>query len=226
MGRFAAIVPAYDEERTVGDVVRTLVRSGEFEDVIVISDGSTDGTAEAARRAGATVVHELPAKSGKGAAMLHGLRHTSAPYVFFADADLKGFTVEHVRMLVEPVRSGRLAMTASLRDRGPIANAFERVMPLIGGERAMRREVIEAIPPKFLRGFRVEAAMNYHCRIRGWKYAGILLPGLTLRTKVDKVGLWRAIPQYLEMTYEVVSAIVEVRLARLAGRFVADADRH
>jgi len=220
MAKIAAIVPAFNEEKTVGEVVRTLVASGEFEDVVVISDGSTDRTADRAREAGATFVHELPRKEGKGAAMLHGLRHTTAPLVFFADADLRGFTVKHVRRLVRPVVEGEMAMTASLRDRGSVANVFEALLPLVGGERAMRREVIETIPPRFLRGFRVEAALNYHCRVRGWKYGGILLPGLGLRTKVQKVGWLKAIPEYFWMILEVASAIVEVRVARMRGRFI------
>ncbi len=217
----AAIVPAYNEEKTVGDVVRTLVASGAFRDVVVISDGSTDGTAAAARAAGATMVHELREKGGKGAALLHGVRHTTAPILLFADADLRGFTIAHVRLLLDPVIRGEKMMMVGLRDRGPLFVALEARLPLVGGERGLRREVIEGIPPVFLRGFRVEAALNYHCRSRRWAYGSVRLPGLMMRKKAAKVGPLRAIPEYAIMTYQVASAMLSVRLARLRGAFPA-----
>jgi glycosyltransferase involved in cell wall biosynthesis len=106
----AAIVPAYNEEKTVGDVVRTLVGSGRFGQIIVMSDGSTDGTAEAAREGGATLVHETPDRRGKGAVMGHGVALTDAAVVCFFDADLLGLTKAHVAALLDPVEQGRLSM--------------------------------------------------------------------------------------------------------------------
>lgn len=223
MPEIAAIVPAYNEEKTIAEVVQTLKRAACFTQIIVISDGSTDRTSEAARTAGATEVHELSERAGKGNAMLHGLRHTAAPIVFFADADLKGFRPEHVLVLVEPVRRGELAMAVGLRDRGPLLLKIEAVLPLIAGERALRREVIESVAPEHLRGFKVEAAMNYRCRAAHWPYRGIPLHGLGIRTKVEKVGWFRAVPQYIKMYWQVASAIVSVRLARLLGKFVLPA---
>lgn len=216
----AAIIPAYNEEATIASVVRTLRSSELFSEVVVISDGSTDATARRAREAGATMVHEFPERRGKGSAMLHGLRHTKATVVLFADADLRGLAAEHLRALLRSVVSGEAAMAVGLRDRGAIGTALERVLPLISGERALRREVLEAIPPRFLKGFQVEVAMNYHCRVRGWKVVAVPLAGLTIRTKVEKVGFLRALPQYGRMFWEVGSALVRVRLAHLRRGFI------
>jgi len=65
-----AVIPAYDAAPTVGEVV-TGVRS-HLERVVVVSDGSSDATAEVARRAGATV-EELTRNQGKGAALRRGI---------------------------------------------------------------------------------------------------------------------------------------------------------
>ncbi len=53
---FDVVIPARNEEPTVGDVVRAALSARGVGAVIVVDDGSTDGTAAAARRAGATVV--------------------------------------------------------------------------------------------------------------------------------------------------------------------------
>jgi glycosyltransferase involved in cell wall biosynthesis len=71
--RACAIVPAFDAERTVAEVVRELVSAWPHQGaVIVVDDGSADGTAEAARIAGARVLRH-PHNRGKGAALRTGL---------------------------------------------------------------------------------------------------------------------------------------------------------
>ncbi|MFZ2804439.1 MAG: glycosyltransferase family 2 protein [Patescibacteria group bacterium] len=216
----SAIVAAYNEEPTIGPIVKTLVDSKLFRDVIVISDGSTDRTADIARENGASLVHQFPWKHGKGAAMMHGVAHTDAPVLFFLDADLKGLTVEHLKKVLEPVMEGKLAMCVAIRDRGPLAMKIAAHLPLIGGERAMQRKVFEDIPDKYLQGFMVEGALNYYCRSHHLPYGTVELPGLHIRRKMQKVGFWKGLIEYIHMAYQVWKAIIIVRIAKLRGEFV------
>jgi glycosyltransferase involved in cell wall biosynthesis len=66
LGRIAAVIPAYQAAPSVGAVVRGAL--DQVREVLVMDDGSTDATAEEARRAGARVV-SLPSNRGKGAAL-------------------------------------------------------------------------------------------------------------------------------------------------------------
>ncbi len=216
----SAIVAAYNEEPTIGPIVKTLADSKLFKDVIVISDGSTDRTAEIARQEGATLVHQMPWKHGKGSAMMHGVAHTDAPLLFFLDADLKGLTIEHLKLLLQPVTSGKLAMTVGIRDRGKLAMKISAHLPLIGGERVMQRQVFEDIPDKYLQGFMVESAMNYYCRAHHLPYGTVELPGLHIRHKMQKVGIWKGLKEYIHMDYQIIRAILMVRLGRLKGDFI------
>jgi glycosyltransferase involved in cell wall biosynthesis len=212
--KIAAIVPAYNEEKTVANVVGPLAASKLFDEIIVISDGSTDGTSTAARTAGATTVHELPINGGKSSALQHGVTHTDAEFVAFFDADLIGFTAAHARAIVEPVLNGQLAMSVGWRDRNWLSNFTQRFLPLIAGERAMRRDIFENIPERFIHGFMIEAATNYYCRANRLPYGATLLKGLTVRTKYQKVGWAKALPEYARMYYQVLKAMVLVRLHR------------
>jgi glycosyltransferase involved in cell wall biosynthesis len=84
--RVVAVVPAYQEGPRIGDVVRGAAL---YVPVLVVDDGSTDGTAEAARAAGATVVSHV-ANQGKGAALRAGFQRAlreGADAVITLDAD-------------------------------------------------------------------------------------------------------------------------------------------
>jgi glycosyltransferase involved in cell wall biosynthesis len=216
----AAIVAAYNEEPTIGLIVKTLVDSKIFRDVIVISDGSTDRTAEIARENGASLVHQFPWKHGKGAAMMHGVSHTDAAILFFLDADLKGLAKEHLKKILDQVTGGRMVMCVGIRDRGPLAMKISAHLPLIGGERAMQRKVFEDVPDKYMQGFMVESAMNYYCRSHHLPYGTVELPGLHIRRKMQKVGFWKGLGEYIHMWQQVWGAMLAVRIAKIKGDFV------
>jgi glycosyltransferase involved in cell wall biosynthesis len=86
------IIPAYNEEKrlpaTLSRVQAYLEStSWEFAEVIVIDDGSGDGTVNVARKAGVRVLRN-PANRGKGYSVRHGMLEAKAEWVLFSDADL------------------------------------------------------------------------------------------------------------------------------------------
>jgi glycosyltransferase involved in cell wall biosynthesis len=104
------VLPAHDEEVTVGDVVRRAPAEvqGHPVEVMVVDDGSADGTAAAARAAGATV-HSLDRNRGLGAAVRAGLAwgvERRAAAVAFLDADGE-YLPEELANLVAPIVDGR-----------------------------------------------------------------------------------------------------------------------
>jgi polyisoprenyl-phosphate glycosyltransferase len=217
--KIAAVIPAFNEEQTVAEVVRSAKASELIGEVIVVSDGSTDKTAEEARTAGADKVLELPENHGKGTAMLLGTKETSAEIIIFMDADVHGLTALHISQIVEPVLEGRRAMNVGTRDRGKFFSYLAMQMPLIGGERALRRSVIENIPKKYLKGFRAETALNYYCRVNNLPYGCVFLNGLHIRRKMDKVGFFLGLWGYFKMAWEIACAMFHIRLARARRRF-------
>jgi glucosyl-3-phosphoglycerate synthase len=114
----SVVLPALNEEPTVGRIVESIHRSlgaaapesaRLVDELVVVDSASIDRTAEVARAAGATVVHRdevlphLPAVSGKGEAMWRGLAATTGDVVVFVDADLQSFTPSYVTGLLGPL---------------------------------------------------------------------------------------------------------------------------
>jgi glycosyltransferase involved in cell wall biosynthesis len=85
--KFAAVIPAFGEEKHIGDVARRT--RAKLEHVLVVDDGSTDETANRGREGGAEVIVH-PQNRGKGEAIKTGLRHwldRQFDYVVILDAD-------------------------------------------------------------------------------------------------------------------------------------------
>ena len=115
--RVDVILPALNEEETVGEIVATVRRdlmaagSRLVDDLVVVDTDSVDQTARRAAEAGARVVASrdvlpgIPLHRGKGEAMWRGLAATTGDLVVFIDADLRSFTAEYVTGLLGPLLS-------------------------------------------------------------------------------------------------------------------------
>ncbi len=118
--RLSVVVPAYRERDHIGDAVRALhealaevAENGGLE-VVIVDDGSADGTAEAARGAGAEVVLEQPENRGKGAAVRRGALAARGRTVAFTDADLS-YSPDQLLSLLEVVEDGWDVVVGSRR---------------------------------------------------------------------------------------------------------------
>lgn len=210
--RIDAIIPAYNEEVTIEDVISVIRSSPLVERVIVVSDGSTDRTAEIARLNGAEVI-EFDHNKGKGQAMYEGLVSSTSPIIAFFDADLRGLTIQHIARLAEPVLNNTRVMNVGMRDRGKFFTMLAHFLPLESGERVMKRELIEKVSKEYFNGFMLEPALNYLCRANGYVYGWVDLPGLSIRRKYEKVNFFQAVVQYLKMFFQIVYAMIAVRFS-------------
>ena len=211
--KVAAIVPAYNEESTVGNVLKTLKSAKGLNEIIVVSDGSTDQTAQISKSFGVKVL-EGPEREGKGKAMRKGVKNTDAKIIAFFDADLIGLSPEHVSQLVQPILKGEAEMVVGIRDRiGETPLFLLKIDPLLafGGERALKREIFENLPERFSRGFEIETALNFYCQVNKIKVKYVKLKGLKMIIKEKKYGLIKGFWERLKMEEEMI----KIRLSLL-----------
>lgn len=115
------IIPAFNEEKSIGKVIAE-IPAGMVRDVIVCNNASTDGTAEVAAKAGATVL--LASKKGYGSACLVGMAHIaekeiSPDIVVFIDGDYSDYPAEMVD-LVRPINERDVDLVIGSRALGDL----------------------------------------------------------------------------------------------------------
>lgn len=199
--RIAAILPAFNEEAALPGVLRELAAAG-LAQIIVVDNGSADGTAEVARQGGAEVVSE--ARRGYGQACLAGIAALRAEItiVVFLDADGSDDPAELTR-LVGPIERGEAemvlgsrvtgeseagALTAQQRFGNWLATRLMRMLlgakyTDLGPLRAIRREALERL------GMRdTNYGWTIEMQIKAWR-AGMRVLEVPVRYRRRKGGV-------------------------------------
>jgi len=103
MKNIVVVIPAYNEEKTIGKVVLQVITAG-FKNVVVVDDGSKDATAERARAVGA-MVYSHPTNCGVGAATVTGFavaKKLGADLIVTLDADEQHIATE-ITDVIKPI---------------------------------------------------------------------------------------------------------------------------
>jgi hypothetical protein len=180
----AAILPAYNEAGRVGNVVNVLCQVNLLDEIIVVDDGSADGTgAEAIKAAAGDARFSLlrhASNHGKGQAILSGWQATRAVNLLFLDADLVNLENRHITALIEPVLNGWADMTVGLFRQGYWrTDLAHRLTPWLSGQRCLRAGLLSSLSMGAAAGYGFETALSLAARKQGWRSETVHLWGVT-----------------------------------------------
>lgn len=214
--RVAAVVPAYNEATRIAAVISAIRDSHVADELIVVSDGSTDDTYQVASAEPGVRALQLSRNLGKGGAMLVGASEATAELVAFFDADLIGLTPGHVRSLVAPVLDGTSDMCIGIfRGGWWLTDWSQRLAPHISGQRVVTREFFLSVPGLSTARYGVEMAIGRHARRKGLRVSTVVLHGVTHAIKEEKLGFWRGLASRGRMYRDIVRTMLDGRGSQL-----------
>jgi glycosyltransferase involved in cell wall biosynthesis len=206
----AIIIPAYNEAGRIGNVLRAVVGSKLANEILVVCDGCTDDTAQVARRFDGVRVVELRVNRGKGGAMAAGVSSTKATVLAFVDADLQGLRPEHVDGIIRPILERRCDMCVGVFRGGKYwSDTAQKISPYLSGQRAIRRELFEAVPYASELRLGIEVAINQAARRKRARIIRVVLRGVSNCHKEQKMGIVKGTAARAKMYVEIGQAMVK-----------------
>lgn len=234
--RISCIICAYNEAPRIQEVLRAAAKTSVLSEILVIDDGSTDGTSDVVRtvcqdvRQDETLAHAPPItlirieqNGGKSKAMASGVARAAGDLCMLLDADLRGITAAHITALAAPVLQGRVDVSVSLRKNS--LRIYRLIgMDFVSGERlvptVLLRDTLQHM--RQLPRFGVEVFMNNLLIRQCLRIAVVDWPDVTQARKVEKMGFWRGtlsemrmVLDIMRVTYPLSAVLQSYRMLRL-----------
>lgn len=201
MTAVSVVIPAFNEAAALPHTLRALGRLTAVTEVVVVDDGSVDGTAAVARQHGARVLR-LRENRGKGAALEAGIELAKSDVLVLLDADLGATAVEAAK-LVAPILSDEADLVVGAFTAAKGASGFGLVQATarfavrhlaglhmkspLSGQRALKRAVLDAVGG-LAGGFGVEAALTIDAARAGFRVIEVPVAMSHRRTGRDVAG--------------------------------------
>jgi hypothetical protein len=135
----SCVICAYNEAPRIGEVLSVATRDPLIGEVIVVDDGSLDGTARQVRQFPTVKLLRNEVNRGKSWSLARGIAAACFDHVMLLDADLAGLRSEHLHALARPVLNGTADVTLSMR-----GDSFYRALGVdfASGERVLPRALL------------------------------------------------------------------------------------
>lgn len=155
----SAIVPAYNEEKQIEHVLKTLLTCNKISEIICVNDFSTDRTSEVAKNVSPKIkIINLSENKGKGGAVAEGIKQAIGEYVLFIDADLSTLTIKHLDSILDPVLSQNYDASLGYPDDHQF---LDKLLPDLGGQRCyLKTDLLPLIPEMEKTRYGLEVFLN------------------------------------------------------------------
>ncbi len=198
----SVVVPAYNEAGRISSVLRPVIASKLVDDVVVVDDGSDDGTADEAELFSVRVV-KLPENKGKAAALDYGVSLAKNDTFLFLDADLVGLTTAHVDKLIHRYQEMNLDMAVGVFANGRRnTDIAQKINPFASGQRMLTRKHWERAK-QYMEveevDFGIEIALSRLAAKENWAKEYVKLDGVTHVLKEEKRGFKQGMIDRLKM---------------------------
>ncbi|MFM0731652.1 glycosyltransferase [Paraburkholderia sediminicola] len=211
--RISCVICAYNEAPRIGAVLAVACIHPLLDEIIVVDDGSTDGTAEIVEGFASAQLIRCAENQGKSAAMAVGIAAAKGEWLMLLDADLKGLTATDIGALALPVLQGSAHVSLSLRQNSLLA--FRAIgLDFVSGERVVKKTLLSEVLQDVhgLPRFGIEVFMNHRIIARHLPIAVTHWPHVKQARKTEKLGYWKGIRAEWRMLADLLKAVYPLAL--------------
>jgi len=199
----SAIVPAYNEEKTIKHVLKSLVNSLLVDEIIFINDGSSDNTLSIIKKFKKITLIDLEKNQGKSYAITKGIKKSKGDIVVFIDADLIGLNNSHLEKLINPLILGKSDVSIGY----PNDIKTDKFFRPLSGERAYwKKDLSPYLQEMSKKGYGIELFLNYIFRDKKIKL--FPLYGVKTTLKYDKQTYDVVAKLFLVESFDILSEIL------------------
>jgi glycosyltransferase involved in cell wall biosynthesis len=204
---FSVIVPVYNEEKTVSEVVSNLLSNPYFYEVICVNDGSSDRSLRELEEFGDRIeLINFPENQGKGQALATGIESAEGDLVVFIDADLTNLSQAHIKTLLSPILRREADAVLGYAKRGEMPNLAAHLT----GQRVYYKEDLLPFLDQIAGSrFGVEVLLNNIFKDKS--VVMVPLQDLIGLTKAEKRSPLLAVREYLEEANEIVNQMLKMK---------------
>lgn len=203
----SVIIPAYNEEKNIKNVLNVLKKINIIDEIIVVNDGSTDDTEKVVSLFEVKLIN-LRTNLGKGAAVRRGIQAANGDFLVLLDADLIGFTPEHFNKLVKPVLENNCDMTVGVFSSGrKRTDLAQKIAPFLSGQRALKKDsfmdFINDSGVDILK-YGIEVALTKYAKEKHLRVQHVQLENMTHIMKEEKLGFIKGFRARLRMYKDIL----------------------
>lgn len=202
----SAIVPCYNEEKTVREVIEVLLNSQYIDEIIAINDGSTDETYNILKGFG-NKIHfiNLKKNKGKGNALVEGIKKSKGDIVIFLDADFTNLKATHIKTILKPILNMECRIVIGYQYN---RYTFNKSSSDISGQRVYyKKDLLPYLNEMAKTKFGVETYLNNTFPKEDTKK--IELENLTTLYKYEKYDPATALTEYIKEGLEITKALAQ-----------------
>jgi glycosyltransferase involved in cell wall biosynthesis len=213
--KLSCIICAHNEAPRIAEVLSVAAAHPLLDEVIVVDDGSTDGTADIVRSFRSVRLLSYRENRGKSRAFADGVRVARYDYIMQLDADLKHLTTTNITQLAKPVLSRHSGMSISVR-KNSLAVYRWMGLDFVSGERVIPKRIVAACLAEVdkLPRFGVEAFINARVIDERLKIAVVTFDNVINTRKSEKIGRWRGMLADLGTALDVLRMLSPLEVVR------------
>ncbi len=201
----SCIIAAWNEEKNIAKVLDVITTYSDFDEIIVIDDGSRDKTSNIIQKYDKVKLIQHKTNLGKTAAVLTGIKESKGKLIVLIDADLINLTHENINKMIIKVINKEYDMT--ILDRQGDRNAiwgWTNGARFFGGERTFWRKDFNEIEIPENSGYLLEIILNLNYMNKNKKIKTIYCKNLDTVHQYEKIGKVQGYYNYLKMSKKIV----------------------